>query len=98
MKLRDYQNAAVEGVLNAWKTCRSALCVLPTGCGKTVVFAEVIRLMLFSRPGGRATHAMILAHREELVHQAADKVSKVAGVDCEIEMGDYRVIGMMGCQ
>ena len=97
MKLRDYQNAAVEGVLNAWKTCRSALCVLPTGCGKTVVFAEVIRRMLFSRPGGRATHAMILAHREELVHQAADKVSKVAGVDCEIEMGDYRVIGMMGC-
>ena len=97
MKLRDYQNAAVEGVLNAWKACRSALCVLPTGCGKTVVFAEVIRRMLFSRPGGRATHAMILAHREELVHQAADKVSKVAGVDCEIEMGDYRVIGMMGC-
>ena len=97
MKLRDYQNAAVEDVLNAWKTCRSALCVLPTGCGKTVVFAEVIRRMLFSRPGGRATHAMILAHREELVHQAADKVSKVAGVDCEIEMGDYRVIGMMGC-
>ena len=97
MKLRDYQNAAVEGVLNAWKTCRSALCVLPTGCGKTVVFAEVIRRMLFSRPGGLATHAMILAHREELVHQAADKVSKVAGVDCEIEMGDYRVIGMMGC-
>ena len=93
MKLRDYQVSAVNGVLDAFKTANSALVVLPTGCGKTVVFAEVISRILGKAP---SSHAMILAHREELVLQAADKIASVTGLDCEIEMGERRVIGMMG--
>ena len=46
MKLRDYQQKAVDSVLAAWKDHRSCVVVLPTGCGKTVVFAEVIRRRL----------------------------------------------------
>lgn len=93
MKLRDYQENAVEGILNTWQTEKSALVVLPTGCGKTVVFAETIRRALAAP---NSTHAMILAHREELVDQAADKIRAVTGFDCEIEMGERQVIGMMG--
>lgn len=92
MKLRDYQNRAVEGILKAWENCRKVLVVLPTGCGKTIVLAEVIRRLLTERPG----HAMVLAHREELVTQAADKIAKVTGFECEIEMGERVVVGMMG--
>ena len=32
----------------------------------------------------------VLAHREELIFQAADKVQKVTGFRCEVEMADYR--------
>ena len=32
-KLRDYQARAVEAVVEAWRTARSCLVVLPTGCG-----------------------------------------------------------------
>jgi len=71
MKLRDYQLAAVEAVLRTWKTARSCLIVLPTGCGKTVVFGEIIRRALGS---GRA---MVLAHREELISQAEQKVAAI---------------------
>ena len=53
---------------------RRPLVALPTGAGKTIVFAEVIR-----RRGGRA---LVLAHRDELITQAADKLRLVwPGVD-----------------
>src|SRR5919197_2238255 len=67
LQLRDYQLEAVEAVEDAAKRgVRRPLLVLPTGTGKTVVFAEVIR-----RRGGRG---LILAHREELLEQAGQKV------------------------
>ena len=106
MKLRDYQLTAVEKVLDCWKGFKSCLIVLPTGCGKTVVFAEIIRRILSnpvvsSRSNPLPTtnhqlpttnrHAMILAHREELITQARDKVSAITGEDVQIEMGAFEV-------
>lgn len=84
MKLRPYQIEAVEAVFREWEDQQSTLLVLPTGCGKTVVFADIIR-----RHGGRA---MVLAHREELIFQARDKIALVAGFDAAVEMGEYRVV------
>ena len=91
MKLRDYQQAAVDAVLETWRTHRSCVVILPTGCGKTVVFAEVIRRVLHGQPpadqpAGR--RAMVLAHREELVNQAAEKIKALAGADVGVEMGE----------
>lgn len=91
MKLRDYQQKAVDSVLAAWKDHRSCVVVLPTGCGKTVVFAEVIKQRLTADGS-----AMILAHREELIRQAADKVSSITGQDTQIEMGPMKVTPMFG--
>jgi len=87
MKLRDYQQAAVDAVLKSWQTNKSCLLVLPTGCGKTVVFGEVIRRRL-TEAGG---HAMVLAHREELIAQAEEKVAALTGASVDIEMGPRQV-------
>lgn len=86
MRLRDYQEAAAEGVFREWEEHTSALAVLPTGLGKTVLFAEIIRRM-----HERGARAMVLAHREELITQAADKIRRVTGLEAQIEMGEYHV-------
>lgn len=80
-KLRDYQERAANAIEEQWKTHTSTLCVKPTGTGKTVLFAEIIR----RRQPGRA---LVIAHREELIWQARDKIEMFAGLDCEIEMGE----------
>lgn len=91
MKMRPYQDGACDGVAKAFADHTSALVVLPTGLGKTVVFAEVIRRM-----AQQGVRAMVLAHREELITQAADKIGRVTGLECQIEMGEYHVQTMFG--
>lgn len=86
MKLRDYQEEAATGVFRAWEDSVSTLAVLPTGLGKTVLFAEIVRRM-----HERGARAMVLAHREELILQAADKIRRVTGLEAQIEMGEYKV-------
>ena len=86
MRLRDYQEKAADGIFTAWADHTSALAVLPTGLGKTVLFAEIIRRM-----HERGCRAMVLAHREELITQAADKIQRVTGLEAQIEMGEYHV-------
>ena len=42
MKLRPYQSEAVDAVLREWdEGHRKTLLVLPTGCGKTIVFSKI---------------------------------------------------------
>jgi len=55
MKLRPYQDEAVRNIEAEWKDHRSTLLVLPTGTGKTTVFAEIIRRAFPRR-------ALVLAH------------------------------------
>jgi len=79
--LRDYQSAAAHAVEEKWRQHQSTLCVLPTGCGKTVLFAEIIR----RRQPGRA---LVIAHREELIVQAVQKIEAVTGLETEVEMAE----------
>lgn len=83
MKLRPYQTRAAEAVIAAWWEHDSALVVMPTGCGKTVLFADIIR-RVFPRK------CLVIAHREELIFQAQHKIEAVTGLHAEIEMGAYR--------
>ena len=53
---------------------------MPTGCGKTIVFAEAIRLA--------SKRCIVIAHREELIRQAAAKVEAVTGEKPAIEMAE----------
>lgn len=83
MKLRPYQGQAKGSIEVELREHISTLAVLPTGCGKTIVFGHVAR----DWNGGRV---MVIAHREELIFQARDKIQAVAGFEPEIEMGELR--------
>ena len=84
MKLRPYQSTASDAIFSEWQKHDSTLVVLPTGGGKTVLFADVIRRVFPRR-------ALVLAHREELIFQARDKIQRVTGLSADVEMGDYKV-------
>src|SRR5690349_4488586 len=75
MQLRDYQEESVNLVLSAYRNNPHGreLLVLPTGAGKTVIFSHVIHSL--AREYGLNT--LIVAHRDELLDQAADKYSQV---------------------
>ena len=89
MELRPYQAEAMEAVLSQWgEGIRCLLLVLPTGCGKTVVFAKITEECV--RNGKRV---LILAHRGELLEQASDKIEKVSGLKSAIEKADETCIG-----
>lgn len=83
--LRDYQAAAVDAVLERWRDgARSRVCVvLPTGGGKTRVGVELATRFPECRPLGRAPRTLWLAHRSELLDQAAGKLAE-AGADVAI--------------
>lgn len=84
MELRPYQNEAKNAVLSEWNNgIRRTLLVLPTGCGKTVVFAKITEDCV--RSGKRV---LILAHRGELLTQASDKIEKACGLKCAVEKAD----------
>ena len=84
INLRPYQVEAVKNVEEQWSKHRSTLSVMPTGSGKTIVFAELIRRM----PG----RAMILAHREELIFQAQRHVGAACGEKPKIEMAEMTTL------
>ena len=89
MELRPYQQEAREAVWNEWDDGHSrTLLVLPTGCGKTIVFAKITEDAV--RKGGRV---LILAHRSELLEQAADKLHKACGLGSAVEKADQTCIG-----
>ena len=70
LPLRPYQQRAKEQIHTEWEQGRlRTLLVLPTGTGKTIVFAAVAEDQV--RAGDRV---LILAHRGELLEQAADKL------------------------
>ena len=84
MQLRPYQLDAADAVLREFGQVPSTLVVMPTGLGKTLVFSEIIRRVFPRR-------AMVLAHREELIFQAQDKISRTTGLSTGVEMADLRV-------
>lgn len=72
---RPYQVDAIKALTAGWTGLNNRLAVvLPTGAGKTVVFANLISEMLDQLDGRRA---LVIAHREELIKQAADKIRAV---------------------
>lgn len=73
MKLRQYQEEAVREIETGWPDFRRQLLVLPTGCGKTIVFSRV------AKDRTQMGRVLILAHRDELIEQARDKYHSLTG-------------------
>ena len=95
MELRPYQEESRKRVQEEWeKGNKRTLLVLPTGTGKTIVFSKIIedRVKLGER-------VLVLAHRGELLEQAADKLYKSTGLKTATEKAEqtslnsfYRVV------
>lgn len=88
MEMRPYQQEARQAVHEQWEDIDRTLLVLPTGTGKTIVFSKIVEDRV--RAGGRA---LILAHRGELLDQAADKLASATGLHCSTEKAEQTCIG-----
>lgn len=89
MELRPYQQEAKDAIFHSWdEGIQKTLLVLPTGCGKTIVFAKVAEECV--RQGDRV---LILAHRGELLEQAADKIGRSTGLGCATEKAEETCLG-----
>ena len=88
MDLRPYQQEAKTAIFHEWEQYDKTLLVLPTGTGKTVVFASVAEDCVKS-----GSRVLILAHRGELLDQAADKIKKVTGLCCATEKAEQSCKG-----
>jgi superfamily II DNA or RNA helicase len=85
MNLRPYQIDCLAAV----KRCRADnagagkfLVVIPTGGGKTICFAKMAE--------AEEGRVLILAHREELIQQAVEKLHRATGIFATVEMADQR--------
>ena len=89
MSLRPYQQEAFESVLSEWdRGVRKTLLVLPTGTGKTIVFSKIAEECV-----RRGKKVLIMAHRGELLDQAADKILKSTGLQCSVEKAEQSCLG-----
>ena len=89
MELRPYQEAARQAIHTQWNSgVQRTLLVLPTGTGKTIVFAAVVEDAVSA---GR--RVLILAHRGELLDQAADKIRRSTGLASAVEKAESSCLG-----
>lgn len=88
MELRPYQANAIgnlRALIKAGK--KKVILICPTGGGKTVIAAELIRLMKFQKK-----KALFMVHRDTLIDQAYDKFTRIGASITVCKSGDSRVI------
>lgn len=89
MALRPYQLNAVKAVHKEWNSGnKNTLVVMPTGTGKTIVFSQIVKDQV-----AKGEKVLILAHREELLKQAADKLKASSGMESALEKAANTSIG-----
>jgi superfamily II DNA or RNA helicase len=83
--LRPYQDKAINAVRNEFvKGVKSTMIVVGTGLGKTIIFGMIARRAI--EKGGRV---LVLAHTEELISQAVNKLDML-GVEVGIEKAEQK--------
>ena len=85
LSLYPYQDDLVTETREALRVYGSAVIVLPTGGGKTVIAARIGQLAI-----ARGSPVMFLVHRRELVRQAVDTLTEaIPDVDIGVEAADW---------
>jgi superfamily II DNA or RNA helicase len=84
LNLRPYQRECIDAIKSHFSIHNSTLVEAATGVGKTIIFSHLAH----EWPSGRI---LVIAHRDELIRQAADKIEKITGIHPGIEMGDERI-------
>jgi len=91
--LRPYQEKLLADIDSAFRAgYRRPLIVMPTGSGKTIVFAVSIQC-----EAAQHRKALVLAHRREIIHQTADKL-RALGVIPGIVMAGEKPRPMLDAQ
>lgn len=72
MQLRSYQTDIIDRIYGAFEAHRRVMAQAPTGAGKTVLFAEIIK-----REYSEGRRVLLLVHRKELLTQASMKIFKL---------------------
>lgn len=89
MELRPYQREACEAVRREWANGnRRTLLSMVTGAGKTICFADIAKHAV-----EQGERVLVLAHRGELLSQAADKIKQSTGLSCSIEKAGETCLG-----
>ncbi len=97
--LREYQQKAIEDILSSFNKNDSVMLQMPTGTGKTTVFAELIRIWIKEINIGQ--RVLVIVHRKELVDQALARIKQFGNLAARIQSGyatelDKQVqVGMM---
>jgi superfamily II DNA or RNA helicase len=84
MRFRDYQQNAIDATFREWESANSTMIVAPTGTGKRVIMAGIVKRAFPRR-------VMVVAHREELIFQAEQKIGKMANVTVAVEMAGRKI-------
>jgi DNA repair protein RadD len=80
--LRSYQDEAVAAIRAAFARCRRVLFVLPTGGGKTVVFAFIV-----TNAAAKGNRVIVLAHRQEIADQISTALTAMGVAHGRIQPG-----------
>ncbi len=84
--LRDYQQDLIDQVFTAWAGgIEKLLLQLSTGGGKTIIFVAIASKFI-----ARSERVLVVAHREELILQAAEKLAAVTGIEPGIIKAGYK--------
>ena len=88
--LRPYQQECIDAIKHEWfeEEHSRTLGVLPTASGKTIIAAGLIQDLIDS-----SKRVLFLAHRNELINQAYDKIKSFTGIECAIEKAEETSIG-----
>ena len=89
MELRPYQIEAVDSILKSWEDGNNKVVLsMATGLGKTVVFSKVVE-----KRTTNGSKALIIAHRDELLVQAVDKIKLTTNMDSVMEKASNTGVG-----
>ena len=81
IQLYDYQREMSERIEAAFRSCQSVMVQMPTGTGKTILLAEVVKR---EKGKGKNPCVWIVVHRRELVEQIKASLTASLNVECEM--------------
>ncbi|MEL6499861.1 MAG: DEAD/DEAH box helicase [Cyanobacteria bacterium J06623_1] len=85
-QLRDYQQSLISQIYARWEIGDNrVMAQCPTGGGKTICFTAIA-----SEFTQRNSRVLILAHRQELITQAANKTRDIVGIEPGIIKSGYQ--------
>ena len=88
IQLYDYQKEIVQQIEEAFKTHQSVMVQMPTGTGKTILLAEVVKS---EKLKGKNPCVWIVVHRRELVEQIVETLEASLNVKCEMLNATHNV-------